>query len=138
VEIIAEIIIQLLGWIFEIFGELLIQAVGELIFELLGHCIKEPFRRPKPIHPWVAAIAYAAFGAIAGAISLWLLPTLFISAHWLRIVNLFLTPFVAGILMAMLGAWRQRQEQEIIRLDRFSYGFCFAFSMAVVRFACGK
>jgi uncharacterized membrane protein len=138
VEIIAEIIIQVLGWIFEIFGELLIQAVGELIFELLGHCIKEPFRRPKPVHPWVAAIAYAAFGAVAGAISLWLLPTLLISAHWLRIVNLFLTPLVLGVLMAVLGAWRQRQALEIIRLDKFSYGFCFAFSMAVVRFACGQ
>lgn len=133
-ELIAELIVQVAGWILQLLGELLLQAVGEIIFELLGHSIKEPFRRPKPLNPLLAAIGYAMFGALAGGISLWLLPDLFISAHWLRLVNLFLTPIIAGILMASIGAWRQHHEQEIIRLDKFSYGFCFALFMGLIRF----
>lgn len=137
-EIIAEIIVQVVGWMLQFFGELLLQAAGEFIVELIGRSLKEPFRRPKPLQPWLAAIGYMIFGALAGAISLWLVPSLFISAHWLRLLNLLLTPFVAGLLMARLGAWRERNEQEIIRLDSFTYAFLFALSMALVRFTWGK
>lgn len=133
-EIFAEIIIQVVGWILQFLGELLLQAAGEFIAELIGRSLSEPFRRPKPLHPWLAAVGYIIFGALAGAISLWVIPTLFISAPWLRLVNIFLTPFVAGILMATLGSWRERHEQETIRLDSFVYGFFFALSMALVRF----
>lgn len=136
-EIIAEIIIQVVGWILQFLGEFLLQAIGELIAELIGRSVREPFRRPGPIHPWLAAIGYAISGAIGGAISLWLLPTLFISAQWLRIVNVLLTPLVAGLLMERLGAWRKGRDQETIRLDTFTYGFLFALAMALVRFAWG-
>jgi hypothetical protein len=137
VEIIAEIIIQIVWWIVQFLGELLLQAFGELIAELIGRGVKEPFRRPEPIHPWLAAIGYGIFGAIAGAISLWVLPSLFISAQWLRIVNLIVTPLVAGLMMERLGAWREMKDQETIRLDTFTYGFVFALSMALVRFTWG-
>jgi hypothetical protein len=40
--------------------------------------------------------------------------------------------------MASVGAWRRRRELETIRLDSFAYGFCFAFFMALVRFAWGR
>ncbi len=136
-EFLAEILMQVGGWLLQFLGELLLQIAGEFIAELIGHSLKEPFRRPWLLHPWFAAIGYAISGALAGWISLWLLPGLFISAHWLRVVNLFLTPFVAGILMALLGSWRQRHEQETIRLDTFFFGFCFALSMAFVRFMWG-
>ncbi|MBL8482900.1 MAG: hypothetical protein JNJ60_11950 [Rhodocyclaceae bacterium] len=122
-----EIIVQFIG-------ELLLQVFGELIAELIGRSVKEPFRRPEPINPWIAAIGYGVFGGIAGAISLWLLPSLFISAQWLRIVNLVLTPLIAGLVMERLGAWRELKHQKTIRLDTFAYGFVFALSMALVRF----
>ena len=136
-EIIAEIIFQVLLWIVQFVGELLLQAFGELIAELIGRSVKEPFRRPKPIHPWLAAIGYSIFGAIAGAISLWVLPSVFISALWLRIVNLIATPIVAGLMMERLGTWREKKDQKTIRLDTFAYGFIFALSMALVRFTWG-
>lgn len=132
-----EIIIQIVWWIVQFLGELLLQAFGELIAELIGRSVKEPFRRPAPIHPLLAAIGYGIFGAIAGAISLWVLPSLFISAEWLRIVNLILTPLVAGLMMERLGTWREMKDQETIRLDTFAYGFVFALSMALVRFTWG-
>jgi hypothetical protein len=130
-EIIFEIIFQFLG-------EMLLQIIGEAIAELFGHSVKEPFRRSKPVHPWLAVIGYIIFGAIAGVLSLWLFPSLFIKVEWLRIANLILTPIVSGIVMARIGSWRRKHERETIRLDSFFYGFCFALSMAFVRFTWGQ
>ncbi len=137
-EIIFEIIIQIVWWIIQFIGEVLLQAFFEFVAELIGRSVKEPFRRPEPIHPGLAAVGYVVFGATAGGLSLWLLPTLFISAEWLRIANLILTPLVAGLLMERLGAWRKGRDQETIRLDTFAYGFLFALAMALVRFTWGQ
>ena len=133
-EIIVEIVVQVFLWIVQFIGELLLQAFGELIAELIGRSIMEPFRRPEPIHPWLAALGYSIFGATAGAVSLLVLPALFISAPWLRIVNVIATPIASGLMMERLGVWREKKEQETIRLDTFAYGFIFALSMALVRF----
>ena len=136
-EILVELLIQLLGGALELAAQLLMQVVAEVFVEFVLRSIGEPFRRPEPIHPAFAAIGYALLGGIAGVVSLWLLPTLLITAKWLRVTNLFVTPFCAGMLMALLGWWRRRRNQEVIRLDTFSYGFCFALAMAIVRFAWG-
>jgi hypothetical protein len=95
----------------------------------------EPFRRPP--NPWLAAVGYAIFGALAGAFSLWAFPTLFIAAKTIQLANLALTPLLAGIAMNALGAWRLRRKQSLIRLDRFTYGYLFALAMALVRFVFG-
>ncbi|MEZ0307660.1 MAG: hypothetical protein ACAH21_07020 [Ramlibacter sp.] len=137
-EIIAEVIIQILVWILQFLGELLLQVVFEAIFEAFGHAVKEPFRRPRPVRPWVAAIGYVIFGAVAGGLTVWLVPDLFIKAEWLKVANLVLTPVAAGLIMQAIGAWRERREKEVLRIETFAYGFCFAFAMAVVRYAFGK
>jgi hypothetical protein len=137
-EILAEILLQILWWVIEFLGELLLQACGELIAEVIGHTLKEPFRRSKPIRPWLAGIAYCLFGVTAGAISLWAFPALFISTHWLRIVNLIFTPAISGLVMVRLGAWRKGRDEETTRLNTFGYAFLFAFSMALVRFTWAK
>ena len=125
-EVIFEIIAQVVVWLFQLFGELVLQALGELIAELIGRSVIEPFRRSKPIRPGFAVVGYAVFGALIGAVSLWLIPALFISEPSLRIVNLLLTPIVAGLMMTRLGAWRKKNEQATTRLNTFAYGFIFA------------
>ena len=136
-EIIAEILIEIAGFILRILGELLLQIVFEALGELVIHSVKEPFRRPEPIHPILAALGYVIFGAIAGGISVWALPDLYLEAQWLRIVNLVVTPIAAGGIMAAVGAWRRRREKEVIRLESFAYGYFFALAMALVRFVWG-
>jgi len=100
VEIIFEIIFGLL----QVLGELLIQIVFEGLFELGIRTVRTPFRRDRVLDPDLAGIGYVILGALAGAISLWLVPTLLISAGWLRIVNLVITPLAAGAAMGALGA----------------------------------
>jgi hypothetical protein len=52
----------------------------------------------------------------------------------MRVANLVLTPLAAGLMMSLMGAWRRRRGDDLIRLDRFSYGVLFALAMALVRF----
>lgn len=129
-----EIVFELLFGLFQILAELLLQMVFEILAELGFRSVREPFRRPQPLHPVLAAIGYLIFGATAGGLSLWLFPEAFIDSEWLKLLNLVCTPIIAGATMAMLGAWRRRKDQELIRLDRFGYGFLFALAMTIVRF----
>ena len=132
-EILGEILLGLIQFLLE----LLLQLIFETLVEAGVHGIVEVFDRRQPQDPWVAAIGYLFLGAICGALSLWLFPALFIGNATLRVLNLLLTPVAAGALMAALGAWRRRRNQELIRLDRFFYGFLFARAMALVRFIWG-
>jgi hypothetical protein len=133
-----EIIFELLLGLAQVVAELLLQFVFELLGGILISSLREPFRRPEPVHPVLAAFGYALLGGIAGIISLWLFPSVLIEKEWLRIVNLIVTPLAAGAAMAALGAWRRRRDKPVIRLDRFGYGFLFALAMSGVRFAWGK
>ena len=127
-EILFEVLFQFLG-------ELLLQIVLEILFELGLQSIAAPFRR-KP-NPWLAAVGYALFGAIAGALSLWAFPALFITSHSGRLASSAITPVLAGSAMVVIGAWRRSRDQELIRLDRFAYGYIFALAMALMRLYFG-
>jgi len=121
----------MLEFIFEILGEFLLQAVGEALLEIGLHSLAEPFRRAP--NPWLAALGYLLFGALLGGLSLLVFPVYLVPAPW-RMVNLFLTPFAVGGLMVAMGHWRARRGQEVLRIDRFLYGFLFAAALALVRY----
>jgi hypothetical protein len=122
----------MLELLFEIFGEFLLQAVLEIFAEFGMRLVAEPFR--KAPNAWLAAIGYMLFGAVAGAISLWLFPVHWVKGDTLRLVNLGMTPVLTGLLMSVIGRWRAHRDQELLRIDRFSYGYLFALSLGLVRF----
>ncbi len=126
----------MLEFLFEIVCEILLQAFLEALGELGLHSLAAPFQ--KPPNPWLAAIGYAIFGAVAGAISLWLFPTSFVHGETMRMINLVVTPIVVGLLMCVIGAWRARRGQVVLRIDRFTYGYLFALSLALIRFQFAK
>jgi hypothetical protein len=118
--------------LFELLFELLIQLFGEVFVELGLRSIAAPFR--KDSSPWLAAAGYAFFGAVLGGLSLLAFPHHMVAnIHW-RLVNLGATPLLAGASMSLLGAWRARRGQDLIRIDRFSYGYLFALCFGLVRF----
>lgn len=129
-----EILFELVFAVLQFVAEIILQIVFEALAELGLHSVREVFRRPAPLHPLLAIFGYAILGAIAGGISLWLFPVHFIGAMWLRVANLAVTPVLAGAAMAALGSWRKGKGEEPVLLDRFAYGFLFAFVMAAVRF----
>ena len=132
-----EILFEILLWILQFFAELLLQVVFQALLELGIHAAKEPFRLPNP-NPTIAAIGYLIFGAIAGVISIWAFPSHFITSNAGRIANVFATPFAAGFVTLLFGAWRRWRGDELLRVDRFAYGFLFALAMTVVRLFFAK
>jgi hypothetical protein len=133
-EILAEVVL----WLLWAAGEILLELFGQAAFELLAEfglrSLFEPLRRPKPIHPILAAFGYAIYGAAAGGLSIVVLPQLFIKDQAVQIANLIITPTLCGLLMGFKGSLRKKKGKEIIPLDSFLYGFVFAFAMAGVRY----
>lgn len=122
--------------IFSFIGEFVLQVFMEALVELGLHSMRETWRRPP--NPWLAAVGYALFGTIAGGLSLLILPTLMVHSYSFQLMNVVLTPVAAGLAMMAMGAWRRRRDQEMIRLDKFAYGYLFALAMALVRFSFGN
>lgn len=123
----------MLEFLFQLIGEVVLQGVLELLVDL-G---LEPFRRKRespPPNPWFTAIAYACLGALAGGVSLWLLPELLVRDESWRVVNLIATPILAGFAMAALGVWRVKRGHVQVSIERFSYAYLFALCLALVRF----
>ncbi|WP_457418845.1 hypothetical protein [Roseateles sp. P5_E7] len=118
--------------LFELLAELLFQIVGEVLVELGLHSLAEPFRR-KP-NVWLAVLGYALLGALLGALSLWAFPNHLTRDGWPRLANLVVTPVIAGVAMALIGRWRARRGDTVLRIDRFAYGYLFALAVAIVRF----
>jgi hypothetical protein len=118
--------------LFQLLGELLLQAVFELLAELGVRGLEETIKRPRS--PWLSAIGFLLWGAMAGVISLLIFPASPMDDPILRQLNLIATPIVVGIGMMLLGRLREKKGQQLVRLDRFGYAFIFAFSMALVRF----
>ena len=112
--------------------ELIFQVFGELLVELGLHSLAEPFRRQPNI--WVAALGYLLLGGIVGALSVWLVPQHLTRDGWPRLVNLVVTPVLAGFAMTLMGLWRARRGDPVLRIDRFACGYLFALTVAVVRY----
>ena len=121
---------EIIFLILEVFGEIFLQFFAEALVEMGFHSFAEPFRR-RP-NPWLAALGYALFGIIFGALSLLVFPQNLVPA-W-RLGNLIIAPFAVGGLMVLIGAWRARREQTLLRIDRFVFAYLFALSFAGVRF----
>jgi hypothetical protein len=101
--------------------------------ELGLRSMAEPFRR-KP-NAWLAVLGHVLLGTLLGAISLCAFPNHLTRDGWPRLLNLVFTPVLAGLAMALLGRWRARRGDPVLRIDQFAYGYLFALAVAVVRYA---
>lgn len=123
----------LLSLVLEFFSEIVLQILFEALAEAGLHLFK---RTPPavPRSPWLLALGYACLGLVLGGVSLLLVPHPFIHSKSLRVANLLFTPIASGAAMALIGTLRTRLGKPALALDRFSYGFVFAFAMTAVRF----
>jgi hypothetical protein len=126
-EIIFEII-------FQFFVEIFIQVFAEALFELGFYSLAEALNRKRRRNPFLASIGYLLWGGIIGVITIFFFPTLMIKNPTLRILNLFVSPIIAGFAMSAIGSLRRKRGQDTLRIDSFVYGALFAFGMAIIRF----
>jgi hypothetical protein len=124
-EFISEIVLQFLG-------EILLQVGFEFLAELGVHGLANTLKGPK--NPVLSTVGFIIWGAMAGGISLLVLPHSSITNPVLRKCNVLVTPLVAGVVMMLIGRQRGEKGQPLVGLDRFGYAFAFAFVMAIVRY----
>ncbi|XJJ60594.1 hypothetical protein WBP06_18490 (plasmid) [Novosphingobium sp. BL-8H] len=124
----------------EFLFEILFQFISEILLQLIINvCCELGLRGLARVLRWlpsppIAAAWITLSGVAAGGISLLILPHSAIHEPALRLVNLAVTPVLAGGMMMMLGRLRAKRGQELVRLDRFGYAFLFAFMMALTRY----
>ena len=126
-----EIIFEIL---FEFIAEIFLQLLAEILFELGFYSLYEALNRKRRRNPVLASIGYLLWGGISGGITLFFLPSLMIKNPVLRICNLIITPVIAGLAMSLVGSFRRKKGQDLLRIDSFFYGALFAFGFAAVRF----
>ena len=124
----------LIGLVFEVLGEIGIQLVFQSIVEAVAYGLRDKNELVKPPSPWVLAFGCVLLGAMVGGVSLLIFSASWIHSPLARGVNLVLAPVAGGLAMAAMGAWRAKRGQMAIPLDRFTYGFAFAFGITAVRF----
>ena len=118
----------------ELLLEILFEMLGQLIIELGFHSLIEPFRSDRPVNRILGFLGYILLGALAGWLSLLLVPVNFIRDSNMQILNLIVSPILIGLFFAWYGRLRARKGLDLIELDRFAYGFVFAFVVALIRF----
>lgn len=125
----------MLTFIVELFLEFLIPLAGELLIDLLFHFgwRRQPWARNAE-YTILTAVMYFGIGLFVGWLTILIFPRAFIRSENLHGVSLILTPVLAGLMMAAIGAIREQRRKVVIRLESFSYGFVLAFGMALVRF----
>jgi len=123
---------EVLFWILQMLGEVVLNVIVELLFDGAGHLAR---RRWGPFFPpWLALLGYVAAGAACGAFSLWLFPHSFAHGAAPRLLCLIFIPPLMGGVMAFLGRIRTARGREVIRLESCVYGTGLAFAFSAVRF----
>jgi hypothetical protein len=126
-----ELLFELIS---EVLAEVVLQIVAEGLFELGFYSLSEALNRKERRNPILASIGYLLWGGIIGVVTVIIFPTLMIKNATLRILNLIISPIMAGLAMSAIGSWRKRKGQDLLRIDSFLYGALFAFGLAIVRY----
>lgn len=126
-EILFELIVEVLA-------EVVLQIVAEALFEFGFYSLAEALNRRRRSSPFLASIGYLLWGGIIGALTIIIFPALMIKNPILRVLNLLISPIIAGSAMSAIGSLRKRKGQDLLRIDSFLYGALFAFGLAIVRF----
>lgn len=114
----------------------LAQILFELIFQFLFEAFGDVAWRqwPEPARAALKALLAAVFAAVLGLLSTLLFPEPFITARPLAIAYLILGPLLIGWIMARLGRALELKNKRRSSLERFGYGWLFAFSFTLARF----
>jgi hypothetical protein len=133
-EIIGEIVVMILQFIWQIVWEFVLQAVFQFLFEVGLHSIKALLDSAREYSSWFAAAGYVILGVIAGFISLYFFPQLFVATKEFQVANLFFMPIVCGVAMSLVGSWRESRGLSRVRMETFAYGALFSLCFSLTRY----
>ncbi|MEO8026246.1 MAG: hypothetical protein ABI823_07220 [Bryobacteraceae bacterium] len=127
-----EIFAALLEGLVELFAEVVLQV----LFELVAEALREGFRGRRTYGPWVSIAGTILMGGVAGLLSVLIFPHRLIHTRVLIPgLSLVLAPLVAGYVMSLVGDLLRKLGRQPSSLATFRGGSIFAFAMALVRLA---
>jgi hypothetical protein len=89
--------------IFELLLELRFEVIPEIAFTLGGESLAHAMRRRPSANPVLAGLSYAIIGALAGGVSVFIIPRRMLPKRGVRGASLVLAPLVTGLLMKTYG-----------------------------------
>ena len=128
-----EGLIELLLVIAEIFFEAFIESAAAALVDLALRAFTRIFPTSHP-RPELAALGYALLGAVAGGLSVFIVPHPIVRPSKFHGISVVVSPVVTGLTMAFVGFLLRRRGKKITGIESFAYGFSFAFGMALVRY----
>jgi hypothetical protein len=135
-----EILIQLLAELFLGAGvEIVAEGIGRLVGWLFRPLMKRDGRDGREERLAVGlAILWQLGGVAAGFLSLLVFPRAIIHVTALHVVNLVLTPFLMAGVMVQWGQLMARHERRRTPLNHFVCAYGFALCYLLVRFFFAK
>ncbi len=119
--------------IFELVAEVFLQGIVHMLGDL-GANLVAAYRRAGPRSGFLSAFGHILFGAAFGGLSLLVFSESFAHTDTMRLVALFCSPLLAGLISALIGTRRRDADRTAVLFETFLYGFLFAFSFALVRY----
>jgi chromate transport protein ChrA len=139
-ELLAGILGAIVEFLLEAFLEVIAAAVLDLVSRALLGLFKGLAEAVKH-NRVLTSILYALLGALAGALSLLILPHPLIHHEQpirLHGISLLVSPIIAGFVLSLVGGILRRLGKKVTPVETFGYGFAFALGMALIRFFFAK
>ena len=139
-----ELIAAILGAIAEVLFEVFLQLIAEAVLDLASRALLGLFTGLAEAlkgNRVLTGLMYALLGALAGALSLLVLPHPVIHReHPSRFhgISLLISPILTGLVLSSVGGVMRRRGMKVTPVETFGYGFAFALGMALIRFLFSK
>ena len=130
-----DLLAVILGAIFEILGEALMELLLGAIADLLARLLRSFFVGFHRMGPLLSGVIFALAGCAAGLLSIVAFPHPIFATRGIHGTSLLISPIAAGLGMSLIGEVVRRRGGRRARIETFRYGFVFALAMAIVRFA---
>jgi multisubunit Na+/H+ antiporter MnhE subunit len=128
-EIFAAIFSAFAELLFEVFCQVVVEAVAALI----ARSFRNLFEESNVINPILAAIGYLILGLMIGAVSLHIFPHPLVRPSRFHGISLIISPLITGLVMSQVGVAVRRNGGKPVRVESFGYGFTLALGLAAVR-----
>jgi hypothetical protein len=134
-----EFLLELIGFILDVFLEVLIQFVFEAGVAAASRAPRRfrfaPFLRVvlSPTNPSFKTLKFTLLGLGCGAVSSLVLPHSLVHLSKLHGISLLISPVITGLMMGATGSLVRRRGKTPVQIESFTCGFTFAFAFALVR-----
>jgi hypothetical protein len=140
---VEDLLAAILGAIAEFFLELFLELIAAAVLDVVTRALRGLFTNlaeSVKANRVLTSFIYALLGALAGALSLLVLPhpITHLAPRRFHGISLLISPIIAGLVLSSVGGVMRRWGKKVTPVATFGYGFAFALGMALIRFFFAK